>query len=291
MEKLLTIGVIALFIGIAIVPPISSQNVKNQNTTGMRINFYEEFPTYENLSKAELINFPSTIFIAAKSLKEFRELEKDLYDINPMLEAAYWPILNKSYWVSPSSLTYELENLLKDLEKNKENETLKVLIDLESPSREFYFRNFKNISLIQGKNLIKKIFEKAEEFNIKIYAHEGAYANIIEQMIRQIKGLSYPLRKYSHTKIFGYFSELYKPYYRREPTIRYMERQHNKYGEIIQAALGLIAVGQAGNELLVSPEELDVDLCTMYEIGLRNVTIFRLGGLNEDYLNVINKYV
>jgi hypothetical protein len=39
----------------------------------MRVNFFEEFPNSVSLSKAKLIDFPSTIFIAAKSFKEFKK--------------------------------------------------------------------------------------------------------------------------------------------------------------------------------------------------------------------------
>lgn len=99
----------------------------------MRVNFFEEFPTDENLEKTRLINFDSTIYIAASSFQEFQALRKKLNNINPELEAAYWPVLEKSYWISPFSFTDELENLAEDLQKNKQTEPLKVLIDLELP--------------------------------------------------------------------------------------------------------------------------------------------------------------
>jgi len=41
----------------------------------MQIEFYEEFPSKENLSKLKLIKFPTKIFIAAKSIKEFKKWE------------------------------------------------------------------------------------------------------------------------------------------------------------------------------------------------------------------------
>jgi len=46
----------------------------------MRIDFFEEFPIVENLRKAELIDFESTIYIAVKSLKQFYSLKKKLED-------------------------------------------------------------------------------------------------------------------------------------------------------------------------------------------------------------------
>jgi len=67
----------------------------------MRINFFEEFPISLNLSKAKLIQFPSTIFLAATSLEHFNTAKKKLKKINPKLEAAYWPILPKADWMAP----------------------------------------------------------------------------------------------------------------------------------------------------------------------------------------------
>ena len=42
----------------------------------MPINFYEEFPTEENLKKLRLIKYPSRLFVVTPSLEEFRGLEK-----------------------------------------------------------------------------------------------------------------------------------------------------------------------------------------------------------------------
>ena len=40
----------------------------------IKIEFYEEFPNEENLSKLKLIKFPTKIFIAAKSVNEFKKI-------------------------------------------------------------------------------------------------------------------------------------------------------------------------------------------------------------------------
>ena len=48
----------------------------------MKIDFFEEFPTKENLEKLKLIKFPSKIFIAAESLEEFKKAEKTARKFN-----------------------------------------------------------------------------------------------------------------------------------------------------------------------------------------------------------------
>ncbi len=66
----------------------------------MQINFYEEFPTDENLMKLKLVKCPTKLFVAADSLKEFKELEKKVKKIKKNTEVGYWPIIKNSYWIS-----------------------------------------------------------------------------------------------------------------------------------------------------------------------------------------------
>ena len=55
-------------------------------------------------------------------------------------------------------------------------------------------------------------------------------------------------------------------------------------------ALGTIAVGITGNEPILNPEELARDLKIAKNNGINEVVIFRLGGLNKEYVDVIKKY-
>lgn len=166
----------------------------------MQINFFEEFPTEENLKKAKLINFRSTIYIAAKSLKQFKTLEKKLHEINPKLKAGYWPILEKSYWISPFSYTYELKNLIKDLLKNKQNNPLEILVDLELPflNKKLFLKNLSTFH--KNKNLIKKLFENASNLNIEILTAEYPISNKLLQKTLEWLGISYSIEKYPHKK-------------------------------------------------------------------------------------------
>ena len=98
----------------------------------MRIDFFEEYPTPENLAKAALISWPSTAYIAAYSLSEFEKAGAALALIHPRIEAGYWPILKTSYWISPFSSRGELAQLRDELEGYR-GVHLPVLIDLEFP--------------------------------------------------------------------------------------------------------------------------------------------------------------
>ncbi|HLD37303.1 MAG TPA: hypothetical protein VJA86_01820, partial [Candidatus Nanoarchaeia archaeon] len=81
----------------------------------MQIDFYEEFPTKDNLEKLKLIKFESRIFIAAKSLNEFNKIAWQARRINKNLNYACWPIIKNSYWISPFSSTEDLVKLFSEL--------------------------------------------------------------------------------------------------------------------------------------------------------------------------------
>ncbi|HLD37163.1 MAG TPA: hypothetical protein VJA86_01080 [Candidatus Nanoarchaeia archaeon] len=56
-------------------------------------------------------------------------------------------------------------------------------------------------------------------------------------------------------------------------------------------SLGTIAKGIFGNELILSPENLEKDLKFIKKIGFNKAIIFRLGGLNKNYIKVINRFI
>lgn len=251
----------------------------------MRIDFFEEFPTEENLRKAKLISFSSTVYLAARSLKKFRELEKKLHRINQKLEAAYWPILKKSYWVSPFSYSHELESLIKDLKKNKKH--LKVLIDLELPmlNKKLFLRNL--FCFFKNRNLIKKIFRDAKEFNIDILTAECPLTSKIKM---RLLGISYPIEKHHHKRAVMFYSSMIK-----KESIKDLKKsivkEHRRYGKNFQVGLGVIATGILGNEPILSPEDLDKDLRFLKKHGIERAVVFRVGGLSREYVRFVKKYL
>ena len=303
MKKIIVIGVIILFLGTAVIPSITSHNPGAQSlNTGMRIDFFESNPTEENLSKAELIDFPSTIYLRASSLEEFRVLEAKLHQINPGLEAAYFPFLDKSIFVSPFCFTYELKNLIKELENRQNKTTLKVLLDLELPwNKTQLITNL--LSFHKNKKLLRQLFEKSDELNIEVYTAEYPAPNKLAQKFFELLGVSYSLAKYPHKMMMMYYSKMLGKYFPSfinfiKPFInnsvkRQIAYNSKKYGQNFQVAVGIIATGGGGSseeKYLISPDTLDGDLNFLAESGVKNAVVFKLGGLNESYLNVIKKY-
>ena len=56
-------------------------------------------------------------------------------------------------------------------------------------------------------------------------------------------------------------------------------------------SLGTITKGILGNEPIISPENIERDLEFVKKSGFNKVVIFRLGGLNKDYVRVLNRFI
>lgn len=259
-------------------------------SNNMKINFFEEFPNKKNLTKLKLIDFSSVLYVAAKSFEEFKSLKEKIIRINPKIEVAYWPILKKSYWVSPFSYTCELKNLFNDLKKNKRKNPLKILIDLELPmlNKELFLLNL--LSFFRNKKLIRGIFRDAKRLNIEILTAEYAISSKLHQKKLELLGVSYPLNKYPHKKLIMFYSSMLKNESLLEIK-RYIKKQSGEIDGLLQIGLGTIAVGILGNEPILSPENLDKDLSFCKKQNIGSVIIFRLGGLNRQYLKTIKKYL
>lgn len=317
MKKIPVIVVIALFLGMAIAPSIDSQTVKKQDTNGgMRIDFCAEFASHfinksDDIKKVELIDFSSTIYVAAYSLEEFRALKEKIYEINKNnteLEVGYVPLLEKSYFIHPFVYTYELENLIEELQNRNQSEKLKVLIDLEPFFYEVDLIE-KFFSFGKNKRLIQYILENADEYNIEIFTAELSASNLfcstkIGQKFLELIGVSYPLNKYPHKKIVMFYSSTFDVYLERyginsslikmfyvNKIKSFIVHNSKKYGQRFQVALGCTATGITGKDPLLSPEDLDKDLNFLYKNGIKTAIIYRLGGLNESYLEVIKRYL
>ncbi len=240
----------------------------------MKIEFYEEFPNEKNLAKLKLIRFPTKIFIAAKSVSEFKKFEKIAKKYKKNLEVAYWPIIKNSYYVSPFSKPDDLKDLFKKLNSIKNP----LLIDIELPIPKIrILSNFLKIS--ENKKLIKE-FIKTNKKRI----------TIPQQPFAILSG------------IFKWFGLIYEGFYEKNP-MYYSSMCNKKINRIIRKAfmgyknkkeyaigLGTIATGVLGNEPLLSPENLKRDLKFVKNAGFRKVIIFRLGGLNKDYIGVIESF-
>lgn len=243
----------------------------------MKIEFYEEFPTEENLKKLKLIKFKSKIFIASKSILEFKKYKKIAKFYKKDMEVAYWPIIKNSYWISPFSNTRDLIELFNELEKIDDS----LLIDLELPLKKKWKMYIKNIfSFGKNKNLIKVFLEKNKK---RITAAEYPFAFISKFM--KFIGLNYNI---NYERSVMWYSSMFSHNIHNRIKRNLLKLKDKSNCSI---SLGTIAIGILGNEPILSPEDLEKDLQFVKKCGFKKVVIFRLGGLNKDYIKILNKFI
>lgn len=255
----------------------------------MRINFFEEYPIEDNLAKARLIDFPSTVFLAGHSLQEFYELKEKLLNINPNLEVAYWPILLRTYWFSPFSYTKDLQSFFKEMKTN--SEPLTILVDLELPLKNKFFLYFVNLfSFFKNKKIIKEFFKNAPNSKINIVAAEYPFFNLFMLRFFRILGISYDTKIYGHRACVMYYTSMIPNRMLKKVTNAIIKTK-NKFNPNLELGLGAIDVGVWGNEPKLFPDKLAQDLSFMQKNGFETAIIFRLGGFNEEYYKVIKPFI
>ena len=243
----------------------------------MKIEFYEEFPNENNLKKLRLVKFKTRLFIAAKSLKEFKKFEKQVNQLKKDVEVAYWPIVKNSYWISPFSNPKDLKELFNELEKIKNH----LLIDLELPLRKRWKMYFKNIfNFRRNKIEIKNFLERNKN---RITTAEYPFTIVSKTM--KFLGLNYNV--HTEKSIMWYSSMMSKSI--NEKIKKNIKNLENKKDYSI--SLGTLAVGILGNEPRITPKNLEKDFRFAKKAGFDKVIIFRLEGINKRYMDVINKFI
>lgn len=245
----------------------------------MLISFFEEFPTEEILAKLKLISWPTKLYVAANSVEEFRAVTFSIRNNQRLLEAVYWPILKKKegYWISPFSKQTALKHLFEQLEHKR----IPIMLDLELPTTRnpwlyltelFHFR--------RDKKLINFLVHhyRGETYLCEYYARKK---------MLELLGLHYQNKKSKVIKM------LYNSSYRfdEEALRKELQAGVEEFGENYIVGYGTIAVGVGGNEPLLSPQQLEKDLRIAQEVGVKEVVLFRLGGLDKKYVKVLEKFV
>ena len=244
----------------------------------MLISFFEEFPTEDTLAKLKLVSWPTKLYLAANAIEEFRAVTSSLKRNKNLLEAVYWPILKKGegYWISPFSKQTALQRLFDELEHKK----IPVMLDLELPTTRnpwlyltelFHFHKDK-----------KLIYSFVCSYHGETYLCEY-YA---KRKMLELLGLHYQNKKSKVIKM------LYNSVHRfdEEGLRKELKGGIAAFGDKFVVGYGTIAVGAGGNEPLLSTEQLEKDLCIAQEVGVKEVVLFRLGGLNKKYVQVLEKF-
>lgn len=244
----------------------------------MKISFFEEYPTKKNLQKIKLLTFPTKLYIAASNIKKFKEIKKNIKS-KKVKETIWWPILkeDEGYWLSPFSKRRALVRIM------KEGKNEKLMWDAERPKQWKliitqlpYF--LKNRKLIRNYIKVHKNIYTAEYFPEK-----GLLAQLLNFL-----GLEFYPNIYNNKVIKMVYTSMhdYKEKFLKKEFSKGVELYKDKF----LVGLGTIAVGQEGNEPKLSSKQLERDLTLARQAKIKEVVIFRLGGLNKDYLKVIKKF-
>lgn len=255
----------------------------------MKINFFEEFPTRANLEKASMISFPSRIYLAATCIDDFRIIADKLHSINPDVDVGYWPVLKESYWISPFSRPKELSDLINDIIANMDECCPKTLLDLEFPlvNLSMFVENL--TSFFKNRRMIRQIMERLEQNGIDYISTEYPYPMDSIRDILTYMGASH--NRTGHKQVLMFYTSKIPSYAIRSAIRNYIARKASEDDSTIQVALGTIASGIFKRTFLLRPQNLDKDLRFLDDHGVEKAFIFRLGGLDEDYMNIIGKYV
>lgn len=247
----------------------------------MKISFFEEFPTRKNMQKLKLVKFPTTVYVAAKSFKEFENVKKSNSKKN--VEYAYWPVLRKEegYWLSPFSSPKALDRVISEVK----GKNVKIMWDAELPFRHpWLFLRLDHF--LHNKPKIRKHFRKNGR---NILSCEYPIRNRFIELLMRLSAVYFSPKEYGNKKIVMYYTSMHK---KLSPHLLHnIARFEEKYGKNLYVGLGTIAAGILGDEPILSAKDLERDLKEMKQIGVEEAVIFRLGGLDDKYVKVLEKFV
>lgn len=242
----------------------------------MKIEFYEEFPSEENLKKLKLIPFPTKVFIAAHSIEKFKKFEKIAKSYKKDLELAYWPKVKGSYWVSAFSNTKDLVNLFDSLNSIKDP----ILIDLELPLKKYWKLYLKNFFFIRkNKKLIKNFLEENK--------HRITTAEYVRSPLNKFAkfyGLDFDVD--TEKSLMHYNSKKSKSNIFVEQEMIKKIRKEN-----LSLSLGLTASGISNKSANFRIDRLIKDLKFAKSQGIKKIIIFRLEGITKELIEKVKPFV
>lgn len=253
----------------------------------MKVTFFEEFPDEENLSKLKYVTWPTKLYIAAPNLEQFLKVKQKIkteYKKNKITEFIYWPTfeIREGYWVSPFTKRAALLRLEKDL-KTEVGKKTSVMLDYEYPfTKNPLLYLTQSINFFKNKKLIRNVVNTHPG---NVYSTEYRLLGKRNEKVMEWLGLHFPNKKqYRTIKLLYHSHMLISDSFFAKEILKIKEMKY-------LVGLGTIAEGIGGFEHILSPKKLNSDLKAAKKAKVKEVVIFRLGGMNKKYADIVKKYV
>lgn len=244
------------------------------------ISFWCEFPKkidWENLQTK--IDFPVTIYITCKTVKEYKKYLSRIKSSNIKLGA--WPILEKKsgYWFSGYTTKKNIDVL-------KEFQNIEMKIDIEPPIPRGKYNFINTIKWLFTYLILKK--PQNNKYLEKTILQLSKDTKII------VSGFPFPkfiLKRYgdniklnkniSKNYMFytSFFPRIIRPFYMFYLK-SFAKLKFKKYKNKLYLSIGLLGPGIMGNEpYFKNINEFCKAINTVKKIGAQNIVFFRLGAL------------
>lgn len=253
----------------------------------MNFHFFEEYCEEENLNKLRLIPWKCDLFLASISLHNFlkdaKKIKKEYKNVRHLI---YWPTLSseEGYWMSPFAKYSAVKRIIEELEHTKKKQ--QILWDAELPMLRKKLFMTAIPSFLFNRTQIRYFLKQTKH---NVYTAEYGYDTTLLETLYRFLGISFDPKNIPHKKILMLYTSYLHKGIVEDYFLRHIQYHQNSKQPIF-AGLGTIAKGIEGNEPILSPKRLAHDLSILQKEKIKEVVIYRLGGLNTEYVKILANY-
>lgn len=159
------------------------------------------------------------------------------------------------------------------------------MIDSELPTTKNLFLYItQSLNFSRNKKLIKKFIHS----HPKIYSCEYYPEGKLQEHTLSFLGLHFNPKRFNNHIIKMVYHSMHN--FNKEFIKKQLKTGRDRFKNKFIVAYGTIAKGIQGNEPILQYSQLEEDLEIAKDIGIKEVIIFRLGGLNKRYVSLLRKY-
>lgn len=231
----------------------------------------------------KFVDWPCKLYLAARNLNEFNKFKSTVKSTH-VKEVVYWPLLEKleGYWISPFSDRSALVRTLNELK----GKNVPVMIDAELPTEtSVHLYLAQSFNFFRNRKLISNFVKKHSNVYVSEYYPDGR----LNEKILSLFGLHFDSGRFDSKVIKLVYHSMHS--FDERFITSEINRGKKQFGKNFIVAYGTIAKGIDGTEPLLSPSQLSKDLSIAKKAGVKEVIVYRLGGLNKDYLSVIKSFL